>query len=320
MPLEIVVKREPQKQSYAIITQTGYGRMDGTTPTDGLATFGSSSCTVIISHCPKLKRTTLTHSPNYMFVKHTLQPIIDWTLAKGEDAYTESNTLEVVVLRGYLYRDKVVSAGYNHAGFMKELRDFIRVTYASHSVNIEDTDPLLASSNGSLVVDKGTAKITILQQVLRTDAHANLSTSCYTREQLTREIFAKDLFPFVYPNNGKIVSSRHLQFDIKQYTLHSTISDHCRLVLRARCTLNYTDEELHRLLISLDICIPEILFYQLKNALELPAASGLPCERCSRKGLMKCSNCRGAWYCDRAHQRADWSAHKRFCGLYAINK
>lgn len=213
-----------------------------------------------------------------------------------------------------------MSAGFNHIGFMKELRDFIRVTYATHSVNIDDTDPLLGSSNGSLLLDKGTAKITVLQLPLIEDSHAKLSTSSYTQQQLSREIFACDLFPFVYPNNGKIITSRHLQFDVNQYRLHGKISDHCRLVLRVRCNLNYSDKELQCLLISQNIHIDLNTFAQLKQALEFPASAGLPCERCSNKGLMKCSNCRGAWYCNRAHQREDWSQHKRFCRLYEIKK
>lgn len=60
MPLEIVFKLQPKSSTtYAVIGQTGYGRIDETSPTDGLATFGASSCTVIVSHCAKLKRTTL---------------------------------------------------------------------------------------------------------------------------------------------------------------------------------------------------------------------------------------------------------------------
>lgn len=318
MPLEIVFKLQPQKQSYAVIGQTGYGRMDETTISDGLATFGASSCTVIIGHCPQLKRTTLIHSPNYMFVKQTLEPLFDWTMAKGEKTFNETNSLEVAVLRGYLYRNQKKSATFNHIGFMKELRDFISVTYTSHSVDINDTDPLLESSNGSLLVDKGTAKITVLQLPLRINDVDKLPTLSYNHQQLMREIFANDLFPFVYPNNGKIITSRHLQFDVNQYTLHSKISDHCRLVLRARYSLNYSDEELQCLLKSLNIYIDVIIFVQLKQALEMPALSGLPCERCPNKGLRKCSNCRGAWYCDRAHQREDWSEHKRFCRLYSI--
>lgn len=320
MPLEIAFTHIPQKQSYAIIGQTGYGRMDEKTPADGLATFGASSCTVIVSHCAKLKRTTLTHSPNYMFVKQTLEPIINLTVAKGEDEYNKTDTLEVVVMRGYLYRDPKISAGFNHTGFMQELRDFLRVTYATHSVNIEDTDPLLESSNGSLLVDKTTAEITVLQLPLP-EYVFKYPTLSYTLQQLRRDIFAHDLFPFVYPNNGKIITSRHLQFDGKQCTLHGKIGDHCRLVLRARCNLNYSDKELQCLLVSLKIVLPGFLFEQLKQSLEMTAAApGLPCERCSNKGLMKCSNCRGAWYCDRAHQREDWREHKRFCRLYAIEK
>lgn len=321
MPLKIVFKLQPQmQQSYAIIGQTGYGRMDETTPLDGLATFGASSCTVIITHCAELKRTTLTHTPNYMFVKQTLEPIFNWTVAKGENKFNETNSFEVVVMRGYLYRDQQLSANFNHRGFMKKLRDFIGVTYESHSVDINDTDPLLQSSNGSLLVDKSTAKITVLQLPLQLDAHDKLPTSSYNHQQLMRDIFAGDLFPFVYPNNGNIITSRHLQFDVNQYTLHGKISDHCRLVLRARCSLNCSDKELQCLLMSMNIYIDPTIFAQLKQTLESPASSGLPCERCPDKGLMKCSNCRGAWYCDRAHQREDWSEHMRFCRLYSLKK
>lgn len=294
--------------------------MDESTPSAGLATFGASSCTIIIGHCPELKRTVLVHSPNYMFVKQTLEPIFDWTVAKGEFMYNKTNSFDVVIMRGYLYRNPQISANFNHIGFMKDLRDFIRVTYSTHSVNIEDGDPLLESSNGSLLVDKVTAKITVLQLPLHTDAYVKLPTLSYTRQQLCREIFACDLFPFLYPNNGKIITSRHLQFDVNQYTLHGKISDHCRLILRARCNLNYADKELQGLLMSLNIYIDRVLFAELKQALDLQGSDGQPCERCSNKGLKKCSNCLGAWYCDRSHQREDWSQHKRFCKLYAMKK
>lgn len=313
MPLEITISPRLQRnQSYATIGQTGYGRMNETTPYGGLATFGASSCTIIITHCSQLKRTTLIHSPNYMVVKPTLEPIFDWTVGKGEDAYIASHSMDVVVIRGYLYRDQLYALAFNHEGFVTRLRGFIEETYATHSVHITDAEPLLETSNGSLFVDKS-AKITILRMPIPLSDGYNL-------QQLSREIFASDLFPFIYPNNGKIIKSRHLQFDVDRYNVHSKISNDCRLVLRAKCSLNYTDNELKDLLHRMNIDIDEMTFVNLKQALENPDSSGQPCERCPSKGAMKCANCNGAWYCGRVHQREDWPEHKSFCKLYAVKK
>lgn len=309
--IELQLKPMRVQYAYAVIGQSGYGRMDESTPYAGLAAFGVSSCTVIVCHCFTLNRTVLIHSPNYMYVKQTLEPIFNWTIAKGENMYTENNVVEVVVLRGYLYNYPNMSIGYNHFGFMNELRDFVRITYPAHSINIVDAGRLLESSNGSLIVDKVTAKITVLRLPLQ-------FTLCYNNQQMCREIFNGDLFPFIYPNNGKIIRSRHLQFDVNRYTLHGTISDHCRLVLRAKCSLNQTDRQIHDLLLNFKIDVSESVYANLIQALQLPASAGLPCECCSNKGIMMCGKCRGAWYCGRSHQHDDWPHHKRFCRLYSI--
>lgn len=88
-----------------------------------------------------------------MFVKQTLQPIFHWTTAKGEDKYTRNSIVEVVVLPGYLYNYPLKTVGFKDSGIMNELRDFIKTTYSAHSLNIVDAEPLLESSNGSLIVD-----------------------------------------------------------------------------------------------------------------------------------------------------------------------
>lgn len=322
MPVEIVFQHKPQNVTYAVIGQAGYGRMDETTPTQGLATFNASSSTAVVGHCPELKRTVLIHSQNYMFVKETLEPIFDWIVANGEEEiYTEHKTLEVVVIRGYLHRDlEVLAIGGNHTEFMKELSEFVTATYAEHSINIVDAEPLIASSKGSFLVDKITAKITILRLPLVVDNHNTLCTSPYNERQMCREIFARDLFPFIYNKISKVITSRHLQFDINRYTLHGSISDPCRLVLRWKCGLSQSDMDLLHLLKHLNICASFMKYANLRKALELPAVKGLPCERCPKEGSLKCSNCRGAWYCGRAHQREDWPQHKQFCKTYSINK
>lgn len=202
MPLKIIIKQnlEFEKVPYALISQSNYGRMDLTTPCDGLATFGASSCIVMIGHCPELKRTVLLHTTNNMSVKLTLSPIFDWIIGKGDSAmYKISNKIEIAIFRGSAYNNPVEAALFNHDAFMNKFREFIGVKYSSQSVNIVDAEPLFKSSNGSLLVDKGTANITVLKSPINNSFENDQILLKYSQKQMNRDLFA-DVFPEPYAN------------------------------------------------------------------------------------------------------------------------
>ncbi|KAF8155020.1 hypothetical protein K438DRAFT_1987247 [Mycena galopus ATCC 62051] len=52
---------------------------------------------------------------------------------------------------------------------------------------------------------------------------------------------------------------------------------------------------------------------------EQAAVAGYACYTChkqtdDRDTLKRCGQCQGAWYCSKECQKADWTAHKKFCG------
>lgn len=43
------------------------------------------------------------------------------------------------------------------------------------------------------------------------------------------------------------------------------------------------------------------------------------CRLCSAKSTSKCSNCKQAYYCTVAHQKADWKQHKLNCHPFSVS-
>lgn len=327
------------KADYVRVTQYNYARITPESPGRGVCTDHVASCTVVVLHCPMTGRTTLSHSPNFMYMT-TFIPLIDWiTGGRGfEDPTMEEQiafcegqgarpcTLEAHILRGFAY-DSPSAAKFNHAGWIKDFRQFFgMVAQARHiALHIEDSERLLAS--GAVLVDKGTGKIT----------HIELSPSALAvvpslRMAVTLEYPAfaghhtiaqeqQDLFIGALLNARRIPEPTplRLQFDVNAYCLPHPLLDEARLLLRSKRLNEPAAEQ------SAIVCVfgqsddwaladsapaPE---FRLLRALMATAAVDRPCELCPREGAKTCSACMGAWYCGDAHQRQDWKAHKTWC-------
>ncbi|KAJ6648785.1 hypothetical protein Bhyg_04016, partial [Pseudolycoriella hygida] len=215
MPFDYVYASKKDIKSYAAITRSGYGRIDETSSFEGISAAGITSCVAIVGHCAELKRTVLINTTYRMNVKQILQPIFDWLVAKNEEQNSQWNSIEVAVLRGYLHREPLHPlASLVYDCFMQELNGFLNEAYKEYSKYIDSSCILYSSSQGAVLVDKGTALITILTSPMEIPP-----SRIYSKQQVAREIFANDLMPLLFDKRN-IVKERHLQFDVNHFTPH----------------------------------------------------------------------------------------------------
>ncbi|KAJ6648781.1 hypothetical protein Bhyg_04012, partial [Pseudolycoriella hygida] len=155
MSIKYEIGTKTNTEWYAAISRSGYGRIDETSIFNGMSAIGVTSGVVIVAHCVTLKRTVLINTSNRMTVKEILQPIFDWVVAKNEEQYSQWNSIEVAVLRGYLHEGPhhpLVPISYDV--FMQDLKDFLNEAYREHPRHIDGSRFLLESSNGEVMVDK----------------------------------------------------------------------------------------------------------------------------------------------------------------------
>ncbi|KAJ6648768.1 hypothetical protein Bhyg_03999, partial [Pseudolycoriella hygida] len=192
--------------SYAMITQSGYGRIDDTSTFSGLCANYIDNCVVIIVHCARLKRTVLISTTPIMSDRQTFLPMFDWIVAKNEEESNKFNSFEVAVLRGYTHSELCADVFF----FVQELNRFLMDTYEGHYKSMENNVSLNSSSFGAVLVDKGSALITIPEEPMDTS-----SCRMYSTHQMFREIFANEWMAKL--SKGKITIRRHLQFDEKLF-------------------------------------------------------------------------------------------------------
>ncbi|KAI5123161.1 hypothetical protein M0805_000864 [Coniferiporia weirii] len=337
------------RAEYVRVTQYNYARITPESPGKGACTDHVASCTVVVLHCPTTGRTTLSHSPNFMYMT-TFIPLIDWaTGGSGREELTMDEqvafcdgkdarpcVLEAHILRGFAYANP--GAGkFNHAGWIKDFREFFGMVAQARriSLHIEDSERLLVS--GAVLVDKNTAKITHID--LASDA---LSLTQSLRTAVTLEFPAlvgqyttaqeqQDLFI------GALLNARRtpeptplcLQFDVREYCLPHALSDEARQLLRSKRLGESSAEQsaiIRRFEKSDDWvnkaagsygASPE---FRLLRSLLASAAVDRPCELCASEGAKTCSACMGAWYCGDAHQRRDWREHKSWCRQHSYEE
>ncbi|KAH8113528.1 hypothetical protein DFH11DRAFT_1727542 [Phellopilus nigrolimitatus] len=330
------------KTEYIRVTQYNYARITPESPGKGACTDHVASCTVVVLHSPTTGRTTLSHSPNFMYMT-TFIPLIDWVtggpgyedptmdeqvaFCEGRDA--RPCELEIFILRGFAYADPG-AAKFNHAGWIKDFREFFGMVAQARDISLHITDSERLLASGAVLVDKGTGHITYIElapgaapitpsfRVPVTLEFPDL-VGKYTLAQEQQDLFV-----------GALLNARHapeptplqLQFDAQAYRLPHTLSDEARQLIRSK-RLGEPSAAQSAVIRSFGLsddwigkgdgahsARPE---FRLLNVLLATAAVERSCELCAVEGTKTCSACRGAWYCGDAHQRRDWKEHKLWC-------
>lgn len=287
------------------IHQHGYGRMDRNFPHPGLCTFGLAACLGIVVHCPATGRTIVSHSPNYMIIADEFTPIISWVLDEGtSDVY-------IKIVRGREYLDSESSKDWGHDGFVRDFRQQTKIVFDSTNIQIEDC--AVISSAGAITVDKISADIRILQNprqyaVLRNAALANQ----WTRSQAMRAIYCR---VFAQVRNEPVKNVIQLQYDQDHYVISCKMLDEERQFYRSL----RSGEPQEQLITALSQKYPTsdiTHFCAMIHSIQDPVPS--PCDNCGADGPKLCMRCRGAWYCSRACQEADFPSHKKWCRQHAV--
>lgn len=342
------------RTEYARVTQYNYARITSESPCKGACTDHVASCTVVVLHSPTTKRTTLSHSPNFMTML-TFIPLIDWvTGGLGNTNPTPEEqvlfcsglgarpcVLEAYILRGFAYAAPD-SEKFNHAGWIRDFRNFFEmIAQVRHiSLHIEDSSRLLSS--GAVLVDKGSGRITHVELEPDLVPHSASSSLPSPRRivitlehpdfagQYTTAQECQDLFI------GSLLNSRRepeptplkLQFDSQSYLLPHPLSDEARQLIRSKRLYEPSSVQsaIIRAFGKTDDWMNEggnsrmsNQFATLRSLLK-SVADDRPCELCPKEASKMCSACRGAWYCGDVHQRQDWRMHKVWCRLHPYDK
>ncbi|KAJ7672078.1 hypothetical protein B0H17DRAFT_1017439 [Mycena rosella] len=317
---------------YAPIYQGGYGRMDASTPTQGLATSSVASCTAVVLHCSTTGRTILTHSPNFMVIGTVFVPIVDWIIGgdgktdwspsdrmawyNGAGNKTPGVSVNVVVLRGFDYASERAAA-YGHDGWMSDFRRFLSTAATARDFKVEsclDAPDVLKS--GAVLVDKATARITYLaseknRTSLMIDIENQRLVGQYTMSQQMQDLLVGNAINEHQPVDSP---NLHLQYDVSSYGRAMPLPDEVRQLLRLMPATPTAQSLLLRTLkVSVDWIAGPGNASRTRDVFETSVKIGRPCELCGEIGHLKCTACRGAWYCGEMHQREDWKAHKAWC-------
>lgn len=329
-----------RKTGHVRITQYNYGRVSQDSPGKGLCTDLVASCTAVVLHCPSTKRTTLSHSPNFMYMT-TFIPLIDWvTGGHGKEnpsvdeqmaffggSGAEPCVLEAHILRGYAYA-KAEAVTFNHVGWLKDFREFFGMVSKARQITLHifDSERLLRS--GAVLVDKTTGKITHVELVAGMDNSAGLLfenphfIGHYSGHQVHQDLFLGSLY-----NSRRTPEPMplRLQFDVDHYCLPHPLTDEARLLIRSK-RVDESPEAQSAIIREfgnsddwIALARKKIEFVLLSNVFSTAAISR-PCELCPEEGAKTCSACHGAWYCGDAHQRLDWKAHKGWCRRHPYSK
>lgn len=318
--LEIIKKSFPTKHfapgveeiriPYIPIYQGGYGRMTKDTPGDGLCTSPVVSCTCVVFHCSANSRTVLTHSPNYMCIRTSMGPIIQWII--GVEVKPR---IEVVVLRGYEYASPQQAAKFGHAGWMNDFRKFL--SFCPCRPEIVDSSQMLMS--GSVLVDRLDARITIVsnpgQTIIRNTSDVGLDYMLYSNPV--------DVFMGNFQGFKEMPADLHLQYDVSKYNPHMPIPNEVRLLLRSKYRGDSKSAQgavLRSVGMGDWINNPAPQYLTVKLTYSTFDQIPMPCERCDSKSSKRCSSCQGAWYCSSEHQKEDWKVHKIWCKANSLKK
>lgn len=317
--------------AHAHVDQQGYGRMDPSSPGQGLSTHSVASCTVVVLHCHTTKRTILTHSPNFLYMT-TFIPMVDWITGgpdeprypptpnafqviafnrglDGEqpDDAPRSTTVDVAVFRGYQYGDAASAARFGHDGWMRDLRAFFAGFSRSRQITVDIFDSPQLLKYGAILVSKGTGKIAL--PVPHPNSPQRPKTIFFEQSPaIPTEFTTPQTFQCLFVSNllmGRRIREAPpigMHFDGQVHKLPLPLYDEARQLLRSvrlKQPPSSQAEIIARFQAS-DNWVQRqqddygrILKGLFRSAAILPV-----CEMCGEDGKSVCAACKGAWYCE----------------------
>jgi hypothetical protein len=319
------------------ITMWGYGRIDRSSPVEGLSTAGVASCTAVIFHCKDTGRSVLTHSPNFLQM-NTFVPMIEWLAGgtgEGLETYAKREmwkmgfgakpsapcAIDVGVFRGFSYANNPGFGG--HANWMKDFRNVFAEIEKNHPISFSILDEHILKY-GSIYIDKSTGVVSIptLSGAYSRHTVGGISNPTYDKGYGHLR-GSRDSFVGNYVYSKQDVLDLHLQWDMQKYQLAIPVPADARLYIRNKLGDPRASADGKRNLDNLLKHLHEMgtpgrdenvqMDDTLRGCVQTCLDMGMPCETCHNLGDKRCSKCGGAWYCSREHQETDWKEHKGWC-------
>jgi hypothetical protein len=217
--------------------------------------------------------------------------------------------VHVAILRGASYK----SNSHGHSVFVNDFRGFCAMLPIITDI-LDCTEICLA---GAILVDKTTAKISILTTACQTQPIINLVNPAlpnpWTPAQMSQVLLVANVNNIVDDPTRRIIA---LQYADNEYIQSFPLPDDLRELLRA-ARRNEGPITSHP--VFQKYSIPGNYSSALLLGLVSNAAELVLCDRCSKTllqtvtGTKKCARCLGAWYCSRECQATDYPRHKEAC-------
>lgn len=302
---------------YTPIYQWGCGKMDESTPSEGLCAWGIYQEVAIVMHCQASGRTVLARSSLYMDGPgKSLLPPLQW-LFHGVVGESRRH-VDLVVLKGHCYAYPDEESKSHIERFMEQLKTLVDLFCEKLNVSADIDVGKECLMFGSLLVDKGSGHISIVWTDRDPEWSGNFPTMMsienseltnrYRKRQRTQDILVGMCL------NAHDVLRYHVVYDVDRYTEHRPLLEPLRRLIRCKTrgepisaqlahvrVAKYKEEEW-----SEPGAVGQLLLKQLVE-------QGPCCEQCPKRGALACADCGLAWYCGQPHQKADWKVHRNLC-------
>lgn len=295
---------------YAAVYPQGYGRIDSTSPAEGLATDRVASAIVVIMHCPNTQRSTMSHSPNFLF-QSTFFPMIEWVTGGPREKVRQMSaievvsfvgglgarpsTLDVVVLRGWMYAKPDASL-YKHDSWISDFRGMFTHVATGRRITLNIVDFPEPLSTGVVRLQRGTGNITQIQMPsgvknpplgLRMSRASLYDEAGFTLAQSAQSTFVANVRACrIHRDHPPI----HLQFYIDSYRLHDSLDDEMRQLVRSVC-LNQPSSARSKILATIGLSRDWANVIKAKDGEStmlrmtlVATAEDRPCELCPKAG------------------------------------
>ncbi|KAJ7477607.1 hypothetical protein FB451DRAFT_1242826 [Mycena latifolia] len=313
---------------YERIEERCWGGMSPDSPVLGLCTDLVDTCLVFVFHCEASRRTTLCH-----VVSGTDLAVFDAQM-DYVTAVDSQSQVEILVFRGIAYgnsgNDVPPEILEQDIQWVSQILDRIRAERPSCSASVHPK-PL---GFGVVLVEKSTAEVTLPTPPSTPTAesvpeflHCRPSPAKDAKySELLRKIRRRQVVDALYriQSTASFIASSFTRspcFKVYDGTRRFPIppsSDDTREIFRI-ATMHPNFPAFEPIQQSdVDICkrvVPTREMCGYVKSLAGLISAGAPCEvkECRKLSTMKCSTCRGVYYCSRSHQTEHWAEHKAWC-------
>ncbi|KAK7055544.1 hypothetical protein R3P38DRAFT_1360220 [Favolaschia claudopus] len=309
---------------YERIEERGWGRMSPDSPIRGICTDLVDTCFAFVFHCETNARTSLCHVVSGIDTK-----VFDSQIRYASEDRSPGNPVDIVAFLGHVYGRHPPPPDVDPKNIQEDLLwisdqlDLLRKDEAVRGAYAHPT-PL---SYGAVLVEKSTGQITIPSApTFRVSVRLPTLLRCLpssTKYEALTKVRVVDQFYRIQSTSFSIGSR---SANVPCFEVYDGIrrvpvpppTENTRELFRIAIMhpkfpyldpIQQSDLDIVKRVITLENMV------YVEGLAMLMQVVGALCDEpsCRRFTKQKCSRCKGAYYCSRAHQDGQWANHKGWC-------